>query len=652
MKLLLPGTFLTILALSSPVDAATLQSWRFDLNQNQLEFTTDGAVQPQAQLLFNPTRLVIDLPGTKFQQQQLTKPVGGMIRSIQVNQLNLDRTRITIELTPGYTLDPNQVKFEGQSANRWKVQLPKIELEQNNTSSSSANRSIYNVVTDDSRRNPESPKISQTVSQITVGTKQIEDFRITGDGVFIRTSGRGKTEIRSSRSGNRKTIDIDISGASLSPNLTQLDTAINRFGVSRLIFSQTTDKKPTVRISLEVDSQSPDWRITPAGTNALILLPQRLATGNSNVNKVEGDNNFPVPNTTSSSSFPGIPNSPLTSDTLTTIQSVDLNGDGSQLIIRGDRQLVATSSWDRATGMYRIVVNNAQLAPRVNGPMMDANSPILRVRLQELRESRNVVILVQPAAGVQIGQLNQITGQFLALELRRSRSITGGLPPLPNSQTFPGTSNNSQTFPGTSNNSQTFSGTSNNSNTVPVPNYSNGRLTVIIDPGHGGKDSGAIGIGGTLEKDVILPISVRVAQILQQNGIQAVMTRNSDYFVTLQGRVDMASQANANVFVSIHANSAGSSRPDVNGLETYYYDSGLALAQTVHSTILQSLNVRDRGVRKARFLVLRKSSMPAILVETGYLTGQQDMAKLRTTEYQNQMADAIARGILLYLRQR
>lgn len=177
-------------------------------------------------------------------------------------------------------------------------------------------------------------------------------------------------------------------------------------------------------------------------------------------------------------------------------------------------------------------------------------------------------------------------------------------------------------------------------------------MVVIIDPGHGGKDPGAIGIGGVREKDIILPIGRRVAEILQQNGVQVILTRNSDYFVSLEGRVNMAARARADVFVSIHANSAGAGRPDVSGLETYYYDSGLGLARTIHNSILQSLNVRDRGVRRARFYVLRKSSMPSILVETGYLTGREDIAKLQTSGYQNQMAEAIARGILQYLRQR
>ena len=186
----------------------------------------------------------------------------------------------------------------------------------------------------------------------------------------------------------------------------------------------------------------------------------------------------------------------------------------------------------------------------------------------------------------------------------------------------------------------------------PQRPFTNGRVVVLIDPGHGGKDPGAVGLGGLREKDIILSIGKRIAQVLQQNGVQVVMTRDSDYFVTLPGRVQLAERANADVFVSIHANAVGPGRSDVSGLETYYYGSGLGLARTVHNSILQNVNVRDRGVRRARFFVLRKSSMPSILVETGYLTGRDDNAKLRTSAYQNQMADAIARGILQYLKRR
>ena len=172
----------------------------------------------------------------------------------------------------------------------------------------------------------------------------------------------------------------------------------------------------------------------------------------------------------------------------------------------------------------------------------------------------------------------------------------------------------------------------------------------MIDPGHGGKDPGAIGIGRMYEKHVVLPIAQQVAQILERQGIQVKMTRSGDYFISLQGRVQMANRAGANLFVSIHANSVGMRRPDVNGLETYYYQSGRGLADTIHRNVLRRVNIRDRRVRRARFYVLRKSSMPAVLVETGFVTGREDAPKLANPNYRRQMAEAIASGILEYIK--
>jgi N-acetylmuramoyl-L-alanine amidase len=408
-----------------------------------------------------------------------------------------------------------------------------------------------------------------------------------------------------------------ITGASLSPQLEQRDVLINRYGVNRIIFSQLQSQPPVARMTLRVDSNSPDWRASSSTVGGFVLLP------NKGMVRLPENNQPPVNSNT---------------DSLATIQAVELGGNGSQLLIRADQPLSATGGWDRSSGLFRITINNAKLAPRVTGPSLNANSPILRLRLQP-QEPNTVVVFIQPAAGVRIGELNQ-NNQFLALQLQRSSQVRPplGFPPLPPPR-----------------------------NTLPDPNIPNqpplpqpgsrprnfnGRAVVIIDPGHGGKDPGAIGLGGIREKDIILPISRRVAEILQQNGVQVIMTRKSDYFVSLPGRVEMAERANASVFVSIHANSAGAGRTEVSGLETYYYDNGLDLARIVHSNILQRLNVRDRKVRRARFYVLRKSSMPSILVETGYLTGREDIANLQTSGYQNQMAEAIARGILQYLQQR
>ncbi|MEM9164399.1 MAG: N-acetylmuramoyl-L-alanine amidase [Cyanobacteria bacterium P01_F01_bin.4] len=182
----------------------------------------------------------------------------------------------------------------------------------------------------------------------------------------------------------------------------------------------------------------------------------------------------------------------------------------------------------------------------------------------------------------------------------------------------------------------------------PVPR---GQVLVMIDPGHGGRDPGAVGIGGLQEKELNLWISQRVQQRLSDQGIQARMTRSDDRELDLQPRVDIAERANATIFVSIHANAISLSRPDVNGLETYYYSSGIGLARTIHNRVLRQTDLRDRGVRRARFYVLRNTSMPAVLVETGFVTGREDVVRFRNLSERQQIADAIADGVVDYLRQ-
>jgi N-acetylmuramoyl-L-alanine amidase len=177
-----------------------------------------------------------------------------------------------------------------------------------------------------------------------------------------------------------------------------------------------------------------------------------------------------------------------------------------------------------------------------------------------------------------------------------------------------------------------------------------GQIVVMIDPGHGGRDPGAVGIGGLQEKELTTWISRRIQQVLEQNGIRALMTRDDDRTVELQTRVDIAERANATIFVSIHANAISLSRPEVNGLETYYYSSGLNLARVIHNRVLQSTDLRDRGVRQARFYVIRNTSMPAVLVETGYVTGREDVNRFLNLAARQQIADAIAQGIIDYLR--
>ncbi|MBD2343988.1 N-acetylmuramoyl-L-alanine amidase [Anabaena subtropica] len=630
MKLhwLVSGTVGTVLLLSSPALATRLNSWRFDANQNRLEINTTGAVQPKAQLIFNPTRLVIDLPNVTFGKPQLTQNIGGRVRSVRIGQFDPQTTRVVVELAPGYTLDPQQIKFVGITASRWTVQLPTPTAEQ----AESSPDNVYNVVTIDSDTRPNlpnnprpelpsnpRPEFSNNTVSAAPGKTQVESLQVTGDGLFVRTTG-ANPPVQVIRSRDRATIFMDIPGATLSPRA-QRNITVNRHGVSRVELTPLQTRTPSVRMTLRVDPNSPDWRATNSSAGGLVVLPTRVVRLPDNNNSEQSGNT------------PNLPNRLPTTNSVATIQSVDLANNGTQLLIRANQAVSATSGWDRNTGLFRISIPNARLAPQVTGPDLNANSPILRVRLQR-EEPNTVVVLVQPASGVQIGQVNQVGNQLLALQLQGSRRLVT-TPPLPPIQGQLPDPTNPRPVPIPQ------------PGTRPVPK---GRLSVFIDPGHGGKDPGAIGIGGVREKDIILPISQRIAEVLQQNGVQVVMARNSDFFVSLPGRVQMAERAKADVFVSIHANAIGGNRSDVNGLETYYYDSGLGLARAVHSSILQSVSVRDRGVRRARFYVLRKSSMPSILVETGFVTGREDVAKLRNPAYQRQMADAIARGILQFLK--
>ena len=195
--------------------------------------------------------------------------------------------------------------------------------------------------------------------------------------------------------------------------------------------------------------------------------------------------------------------------------------------------------------------------------------------------------------------------------------------------------------------------------TVPVPSSQPTNLLpqqrpiVVVDPGHGGPDPGAVGIGEIYEKDIVLDISLQVASLLENQGIQAILTRQTDMDLGLQPRVDLANRARATLFVSIHANAISMSRPEVNGIETFHVAGsaeGQRLAEHIQQQLLAGTGMRDRGVKRARFYVLVRTSMPAVLVEVGFVTGQEDALRLSDPATRTQMAQAIVQGILDYLQ--
>lgn len=213
---------------------------------------------------------------------------------------------------------------------------------------------------------------------------------------------------------------------------------------------------------------------------------------------------------------------------------------------------------------------------------------------------------------------------------------------------------------------------------------------VVLDPGHGGKDPGASGRGGPLEKDVVLRIAKRAKRELERSGLEVFLTRDRDTTLTLEERTRKANELGADLFVSIHANATR--RRSTQGIETYLLDTrydrqtarvaarengttvselndlqmilaslrlgyneryAARLAQHVHGELARRLRsyhkgTRDLGLKRGPFLVLFQADMPAVLVEVGFLSHRGEAKRMRTEKFAEAAAEGIARGILAY----
>lgn len=224
----------------------------------------------------------------------------------------------------------------------------------------------------------------------------------------------------------------------------------------------------------------------------------------------------------------------------------------------------------------------------------------------------------------------------------------------------------------------------------PFPVGEPGGIRIMLDPGHGGFDPGAVGEGTLLEKDIVLEIARAVRGTLEKAGYQVLMTRNGDNFVSLRDRTRMANRLQVDLFVSIHANSARNHL--AQGTETFYYApasdpwartlarlenavlrletpaesntpattadnqavgarrrESIRAAGSVQRRLSAAARTPDRGVKTAEFYVLKRTQMPSILVETGFLSNHQERADLADSGYRKAVAGAIARGIRDYL---
>ena len=425
----------------------------------------------------------------------------------------------------------------------------------------------------------------------------------------------------SSRNGDR--IDFDLKGITLPTDLISQSVVVNQYGVREIEFSQTSSSPPEARMSLKVAEYSPDWLATFSRIRGLILVPRgKLPESDISTSQLKNP-----PQAESENSI--VIDKPETK--ITVIKKVELIDDDTQLRIKGNRDLMAVTT-KPSNGIYEVKIDNAELSEDFKGPELKVGSPISQIRVRQ--EGSAVVVTATTRLRYRLGQIST-DGQEIAFPIERGFSLPPNIeqPLIPPSRTLDIPPAESYSRP------------------IPSRFPAHNKPVVVLDPGHGGQDPGTIGIGGLTEKNLVLPISLDVAEILRKQGIEVRMTRDTDNFISLQGRTDFANNINADLFVSIHANAINLSRPDVNGLETYYYKNGRRLAEVIHWSILNGVDIENRGIRRARFYVLRHSTMPAVLVEVGFVTGVRDASKLKSPSHRRQMAEAIARGIIQYIKQ-
>jgi N-acetylmuramoyl-L-alanine amidase len=169
--------------------------------------------------------------------------------------------------------------------------------------------------------------------------------------------------------------------------------------------------------------------------------------------------------------------------------------------------------------------------------------------------------------------------------------------------------------------------------------------TVVVDAGHGGKDTGAYRKSGPPEKMATLDVAQRLEKKLHESQLRTVMTRSTDVFIPLDERVAIENRQKNAIFVSIHFND--SRRRGIHGFETYYHsDNARELADRIQSKLLTIPHSANRGIHTANFRVLRYASYPAVLVECGFLSNSFEGGEARDTEYRELLADRIAEAIV------
>lgn len=175
-------------------------------------------------------------------------------------------------------------------------------------------------------------------------------------------------------------------------------------------------------------------------------------------------------------------------------------------------------------------------------------------------------------------------------------------------------------------------------------------ITIVLDPGHGGKDEGAKGINGSLEKNLNLRTAKELKIKLEKLGATVYLTRNNDTFISLSNRIFFTLKKDADLFISIHYNSSPSSKPE--GTTTYYYheQKDKDFATTIHNHLLRKIQTFNRDVLYGDYHVLRENLIPSTLLELGFISNKREEQYILSKKYQQDITTAITEGIIEYVQ--
>jgi N-acetylmuramoyl-L-alanine amidase len=289
------------------------------------------------------------------------------------------------------------------------------------------------------------------------------------------------------------------------------------------------------------------------------------------------------------------------------LQSAQLTDEG--LVFTTAQPLHISTNWENPNE-FRLVFSPAVLSGNFLGPTINASSPINHLNIAE-RNDHRVIALIQVLPGTRVGDLRPLDSSGTRILLPLKQFLSLGRSAAMETQAL-----------------------------VPI----------VLDAGHGGKDPGAQR-GGVAEKALTLGIIRRLNSRLRNLSFNPILTRSGDTYPTLADRVRITQDSQAKIFVSIHINCIDGNRSDINGIETYYsHPNSARLAYILHRNILAKTGATDRRVRIRRLYVTNQNTVPAVLLEVGYLSNPEERKKLRQSAYQDLIAEAITRGLLEYLK--